>query len=307
MEFDPEQELTAVAQKITAPDYGYREASVRVGAQLLELVDSKYGLGSPRPLLQHNVNHSLEVTDGVVELINIIYPFMTHEQRVGVYDKALIAGPGHDAEQDLGEEENERASGLIVEEFLIASGDELLTLEEFRRGVNEGIIATTAVHVLDEKTDEVKILQPHVMAESRDPFSWAMAKGDLGGIPMRGLRRLIGDPARLYFDKAEKPSIDGLCSMLLYQQTFLRSQLQEEQTKEELGFFFDEDSAEVLYQTLYEKYHDRVIEMYGLAKSFESKLPLIRSKIELALKGADFADRALLGKRVISVLESILT
>ena len=295
-----ERELTRIVQQKVPPEYELRSATIPLAAEFLSEIDAEHGPDSADPLSYHNAEHGLDVTPRVIDLINLMYPYMEPHHRRGIYDLGILDSTGHDKAQKRGVRPgvNERASGLYVVGRLSETDDPLLSSRAFGRRAMAGIMAT-AFRITDGRID-----QYNVRRGAREPLKPIMAHGDINGIAMEGPRRIFIDGLNLCFEEYEDPTLDEIHEFLRREASFLQQSLSDEKVKPDIAYHFP-DHADEIYEEGKRLFQGNILAAYSLALLLRDG-PEIKDTIGRALQGLGMADRTILRNSISRTLHHML-
>lgn len=291
MALDIEDRLTHMATMVEPAGVEIRPEAIAIGTTLLREVDTKYGPDSDHPLSFHNASHGLDMTERLILVLNLLWPFMEDRYREDIYDLAMVGGPGHDWRQLLKTPGlNEQYSSKRTIKEVEAHGGPLNT-DRFKRRLDLGIMAT-AVQFLP--TGE--IVQARLQSGEADQFKFAMAFGDINGIAMEGPARMVQDATNHYYEITDEPTVDGWFKFLIGQEGFLSERLNDRRIKADIAYHFP-DSIEEVYAAMYGAFHKNIVAAHGLAVLL-GKRPELKVPVAAAVRSLGALDRTVLGDMI---------
>lgn len=274
---DFEKEIDKLAKQVEQEGFRVNLGAQEVAVQLLEDVDARHG-----DLPYHNASHGLDVVRRGLRLTSALLPYIDEKYQKGIYNLPFLAGPAHDFVQGANDHQNVRDSADHVIQRIHENGhNEQINCRKVFSRIRLGIYAT---EVRREKSSG-KVTQVNLQEGSRDPIKFIMAMADINGIAMEGPKRMVRDAVNLCYEMNDgKPTADQLYGFVLFQQKFLKDRLQDDQTKEDIKYYFGDHSDEV-YDLGYEKFNGMITTAYSIARSI-SGTPIISNIINDKLKAA---------------------
>lgn len=265
-------EMRELASTVEPADQSISPEAQRIGAVALLKVDQKYGEKSESPLSHHATPHSIGVTRRDIQLINLLYPYITEKYRWRIYDLAGIVGAVHDVEQDKGPGENERISGQYGVNLARRSSDQEIASDGFTSRIRLGVNATLAV-----PDDLMVVRQPNVGRGEPDPIAFTTSFADRNASAMEGTTRMIIDVTNLAYEWFKHPTVAQYKGVIDLQDPFIKGGMNDDVIKPQLEYYFPGDEEKV-FEILKDSYN-----------------PLIRStyKAAMVLKNASSLEKAL--------------
>jgi hypothetical protein len=283
MSLDFEERLTSIASSADMVGIKVRPEAIAIGIKALVETDKKYGPLSPTPLSFHNAYHSLDMTERVIRLTNLLYRFIPLKYVPHVFELGVTGGTSHDWERRLsGTGANEKASSAHAIEEIESRGGPL-NYKRFKERLDLGIVATTV-----EREENGELVQSQLQKGEADPFKFFMCFADIDGIAMDGPVRMLNDATNLYLEELpdhQLPSAKGLLKTLGDQEIFIRQRLGDRRIKADIAYHFP-DSIEAVYQVMHEAFHENIESSSRLAKRI-GQSPELEAPLTAAMKGTD--------------------
>lgn len=271
-------------------------AAQKLATLALTEIDERYGQNSERTLCYHNALHAVDVCRRGIRLANILYPHIVPEYRENLYDLILLAGVGHDYEQDYEKGINERLSADYIVGLAGASYEPHMRDSKFTDRLFAGVMATEV-----SMQPDGEIVQPNLREGDPDPLRLIMASADINGIAMEGSARMIKDAVNLSYEIYENPSPQQIYRFMLGQADFLRQRLDDERVRTSLAYYFPHNT-ELVYASLQREFQPNIKAAMKVARNIQ-RHPELESGIDRALSALHYlpASRAV-GKLVRSKL-----
>lgn len=266
---DFKAEMRELAALVEPADQTISSEAQRIGAIAFLRIDQKYGEGSELHLSHHATPHSIDMTSRNIKLINLLYPHIGEEHRLGIYDAGAVGSACHDVEQGLEDPgANERASGRFGVNHAKNSSDPVISSDHFAERITRIVDATYA-----QADEDDVVVQPNVCVGEPDPLVFTTAFADRNAIAMDGVVRMIVDVTNLAFEWFKRPTVPQYKNLLSLQADFIRGGMHDDVIKPQLAYHFPGSDEEV-YRLLREKYNPIIKSAYEAAKILPGSIGL---------------------------------
>lgn len=267
-----EAAVDQLVERIEPDNYEFNDTARSLATIALHDVELRYGENSESPLPRHNADHGLDVAERAIDLVNLLFEYIPDEYKDNIYELALLVSVSHDWEQLLGNGENEAASAEYLIKLIEKTSDEKINNDRFKERSSGGVFATE--FAIDTKG---VINQVNLLEGEADPLKFVVAFADINGMAMEGEELMPEELAKLFFEqsvqKGEEPSQESLQRLVDYQESFIRSQLNDYRMKAYIARYFPhlepaENSGEdnPVYTKMHEAYNPNIKNIYEIAK-----------------------------------------